>query len=79
MLVEHKDEVTRLLMEETQDWRKLQAQQNNAKASASNSVALRLEERDMRAASVPNPLKSPGMPPVGMFTVSSSPRSPVKR
>ena len=79
MLVEHKDEVTRLLMEETQDWRKLQAQQNNAKASASNSVALRLEDRDMRAASVPNSLRSPGMPPVGMFTVSSSPRSPVKR
>ncbi|OCK79599.1 hypothetical protein K432DRAFT_63137 [Lepidopterella palustris CBS 459.81] len=79
MLAEHKSEVTRLLLEDTEGWRKEQAQHNSTKRSAANSFSLRLDERDMRAASVPNSLRSPGMPPVGMFTVSSSPRSPIKR
>ncbi|KAF2811663.1 uncharacterized protein BDZ99DRAFT_384656 [Mytilinidion resinicola] len=79
MLEEAKDNVIRILLEETEDWRAEHAEQKQKLKSAPS--ALKLEERDMRASSAPNALRSPsGMPPIGMFSVTSpSPRSPAKR
>ncbi|KAF2491543.1 hypothetical protein BU16DRAFT_121413 [Lophium mytilinum] len=77
MLEEARDNVIRILLEETEDWR---AEQKQLLKLKSAPAALRLEERDMRASSAPGAVRSPGMPPIGMFSVTSpSPRSPAKR
>jgi histone deacetylase 6 len=72
MLEEFKPEITEMMMEDTEDWL---IDQEEAKAAASNRM---IEERDLRASSAPNSLRSPSnYPPIGMFTVSSpTPRSP---
>jgi len=92
MLVEHRSEVIKLLEEETHEWREEQEEleqqkrqrikTENAAAFALNSITLKPQDREVRAGSMPNMVRSPGKPPpMGTFSLGvsrggESPRTP---
>lgn len=92
MLVKHRSEVTEILDEETHEWRlemeeqedqkRIKIKMENAAVYGLNGVALRPQEREIRAGSMPTLVRSPGRPPpMGTFSLgvprgAESPRTP---
>lgn len=87
MVVGHRDEVFEMLLDEKEAWEATDADSRAADdiahglrspplPSGTNTPAHRLNSAEPRAGSASASLKSPKMPPIGLFTVSGTPRSP---
>lgn len=86
-MVGHRDEVFEMLLEEKEAWEVTDADSRAADdiahglrspplPSGTNTPANRFNSAEPRAGSASASLKSPKMPPMGLFTVSGTPRSP---
>ncbi|KAF2710887.1 putative histone deacetylase [Pleomassaria siparia CBS 279.74] len=83
MLIEHKEEVLGLLLRKKNEYERIEEEDTpmvNSKQYGLRSPPLPGASTPItRHGSTPTSLKSPKMPPVGMFNVSGNPKSPLRR